>query len=287
MGIKKVGVVGMTGFMGSGIAQVCAQSGYQVVGSSRSEERIKKALASIDYYLTRGVEKGRISQQDKDSTVARIKGTTNTKDFHDCDLVIEVVSEDMELKKKVFAELDKICPKHAILTTNTSALSVTELAMVTTRPDKVLGTHFLSPVPPSRLLEIVRTLATSDETLETVKKFAESLGKDIIVAKDTPGFIFNRLLIALQMTAVRMLEARIASKEDIDKSMTLGLNHAIGPLALLDFNGIDVVYMVAQAMYDETKDPLYAPPPLMKKMVTAGWCGRKTGKGFYDYKGLK
>ena len=286
MGIKKVGVVGC-GFMGSGITQVCAQSGYQVVVSEIDKALLNKGLASIDYYLTRGVEKGKISQQDTDSTLARIKGTTNTKDFSDCDLMIEAAIENMDLKKRIFAELDEICPKHAILATNSSCLSIIDMAMVTSRPDKVLGTHFLSPVPPSRLLEIVRTMATSDETLETVKKFGESLGKDIIVAKDTPGFIFNRLLIALQMTAVRMLEAGIASKEDIDKSMTLGLNHSIGPLALLDFNGIDVIYMVAQAMYDETKDPQYAPPSLMKKMVAAGWLGRKTGKGFYDYKGLE
>ena len=283
MEIKKVGVVGC-GFMGSGITQICAQSGYQVVVSEINNTLLNKGLASIGYYLTRGVERGRLSQQDKDSALARIKGTTNTKDFSDCDLMIEVVPEDMGLKKRIFAELDEICPKQAILATNTSCLSIIDMAMVTTRPDKVLGTHFLSPVPPSRLLEIVRTMATSDETLETVKKFGESLGKDIIVAKDTPGFIVNRLLIALQMTAVRMLEAGVASKEDIDKSMTLGLNQSIGPLALLDFNGIDVVYMVAQAMYDETKDRQYAPPPLMKKMVAAGWYGRKTGKGFYDYK---
>jgi len=285
MEIKKVGVVGC-GLMGSGITQVCAQSGYQVVVSEMNDELLNKGLASINSFLTKSVDKGKISQQDKDSALARIKGTTNTKDFSDCDLMIEAAIENMDLKKRIFAELDEICPKHAILATNSSCLSIIDMAIVTTRPDKVLGTHFLSPVPPSRLLEIVRTMATSDETLETVKKFGESLGKDIIVAKDTPGFIFNRLLIALQMTAVRLLEAGIASKEDIDKSMTLGLNHSIGPLALLDFNGIDVIYMVAQAMYDETKDPQYAPPSLMKKMVTAGWLGRKTGKGFYDYKGL-
>jgi len=283
MEIKKVGIVGC-GFMGSGITHICAQSGYQVVVSEINNTLLNKGLASIGYYLTRGVERGRLSQQDKDSALARIKGTTNTKDFSDCQLIIEAVPEDMGLKKRVFAELDKICPKQAILATNTSCLSIIDMAMVTTRPDKVLGTHFLSPVPPSRLLEIVRTMATSDKTLETMKKFGESLGKDVIVARDTPGFILNRLLIALQMNAVRMLEAGVASKEDIDKSMTLGLNQPIGPLALLDFNGIDVVCMVAQAMYDETKDRQYAPPPLMKKMVAAGWYGRKTRKGFYDYK---
>jgi len=248
-----------------------------------NDELLNKGLASIDYYLTRGVERGRISQQDKDFILDRVKGTTNTKDFSDCDLVIEVVPEDMELKKKVFAEIDKICPKHTILSTNTSCLSITEIGAATSRPDKVIGTHFLSPVPPSKLLEIVKSVSTSDETLETVKEFGKSLGKAVIVAKDTPGFIFNWLLKALQQAAVHLLENDIATKEDIDASMTLGLGHSIGPLALADFNGIDVTYMVTQAMYERTKDPRCAPSPLMKKMVAAGWLGRKTGKGFYDY----
>lgn len=270
--------------MGSGITQVCAQSGYHVVVLEINDELLNKGLASIDYYLTRGVEKKRISQQDKDFTLARIKGTSNIRDFSDCDLVIEVVPEDLDLKKKIFAELDKICPKHTILATNTSCLSIIEIGGATSRPDRVLGMHFLSPVPLSKLLEIVRSVATSNETLEASKKFGESLGKTIIVAKDTPGFVFNCLLVALSNMAVHMLEADIATKEDIDKSMTLGLGHPIGPLALLDFNGIDVAYMVTQAMYEQTNDPKYAPPPLLKKMVTAGWLGRKSGKGFYEYK---
>jgi len=280
--IKKVGVVGC-GFMGSGIVQVCAQSGYQVVVSETNDELLNKGIASIDYYLTRGVEKGRLSQQDKDSALGRIRGTTNIKDFSDCDLIIEAVPEDMDLKKKIFAELNKICLRRAILATNTSCLSIIDLAMVTSKPDKVLGMHFCSPVPVNRLLEIVKTIATSDDTLEVGKRFGESLGKSVIVAKDTPGFIFNRLLIPWQLNAVRMLEAGIATREDIDHSMKLGLNYPIGPLALCDFNGIDVVYMVARAMYEETKDPQYAPPILMRKMLVAGWLGRKTGKGFYEY----
>lgn len=283
MQIKKVGVVGC-GFMGSGITQVCAQSGYQVVVSEINDELLNKGLTTINYYLTRSVQKGKISEQDKDSALARIKGTTNSKDFGDCDLVIEVVPENIDLKKEVFARIDKICPEHTILASNTSCISIFELAKVTNRPEKVLGMHFLSPVPPSKLLEIVRSAATSDETLETGKKFGESLGKDVIVAKDVPPFIFNRLLMALEGTAVKMLEDGIATKEDIDKSMTLGLNHPIGPIALLDFNGIDVAYKVSQAMYEQTKDPQYAPPPLIRKMVENGQLGRKTGKGFYDYK---
>jgi 3-hydroxybutyryl-CoA dehydrogenase len=282
MKIKKVGVVGC-GFMGSGIVQVCAQSGYQVVVSETNDELLNKGMASIDYYLTRGVEKGRLSQQDRGAALGRIKGTTDIKDFSDCDLIIEAVPEDMDLKKKIFIELNKICLRRAILATNTSCLSIIDLAMVTSKPDKVLGMHFCSPVPVNRLLEIVKTVATSDDTLEIGKQFGESLGKTVIVAKDTPGFIFNRLLIPWQLNAVRMLEAGIATRDDIDNSMKLGLNYPIGPLALCDFNGIDVVYMVARAMYEETKDPQYAPPTLMRKMLVAGWLGRKTGKGFYEY----
>ena len=283
MEIKKVGVVGC-GFMGSGITQVCAQSGYQVVVSEVNDELLNKGLTTIDYYLTRSVLKGKISQLDKDSALARIKGTTNTKDFSDCDLVIEVVPENIDLKKEVFVKVDKICPERTTLASNTSCISIFELAKVTNRPEKVLGMHFLSPVPPSKLLEIVRSAATSGETLEFGKKFGESLGKDVIVAKDVPPFIFNRLLMALEGTAIQMLEEGIATKEDIDKSMTLGLYHPIGPIALLDFNGIDVAYKVCQAMYEQTKDPQYAPSPLIKKMVETGRLGRKTGKGFYDYK---
>jgi len=283
MQIKKVGVVGC-GFMGSGITQVCAQSGYQVVVSEVNDELLNKGLTTINYYLTRSVQKGKISEQDKDSALARIKGTTNSKDFSDCDLVIEVVPENIDLKKEVFARIDKICPEHTILASNTSCISIFELAKVTNRPEKVLGMHFLSPVPPSKLLEIVRSAATSDETLETGKKFGESLGKAVIVAKDVPPFIFNRLLMALEGTALKMLEDGIATKEDIDKSMTLGLYLPIGPIALLDFNGIDVAYKVSQAMYEQTKDPQYAPSPLIRKMVENGQLGRKTGKGFYDYK---
>lgn len=282
MEIKKVGVVGC-GFMGSGIVQVCAQSGYQVVVLEASDGLLNKGIGAVDYYLTRGMEKGRLSQQDKDSVLGRIRGTTNIKDFNDCDLTIEAVPEDMDLKKRVFAELDKVCPRRAILASNTSCLSIIDLAMATSKPDKVLGMHFCSPVPVNRLLEIVRTIATSDDTIESSKRFAESLGKSLIVAKDTPGFIFNRLLIPWQLNAVRMLEAGIATREDIDNCMKLGLNYPIGPLALCDFNGIDVVYMVAHAMYEETKDQQYAPPILMKKMLAAGWLGRKTGKGFYEY----
>ncbi len=283
MEVNKVGVVGC-GFMGAGIVQVCAQSGYEVTVVEISEQILSKGMLTIEYYLGRGVEKGRISQKDKDSTLSRIKGSITLEDLNNCDIVIEAVPEDMKLKKSIFTELDRSCPRHTILCSNTSCLSVTELAEATNRPDRVIGTHFLSPVPPSKLLEIVRSDRTNRETLETVKEFGLSLGKEILIAKDTPGFIFNYLLLALTGAAVHLLENGVASAEDIDKSMTLGLGHPIGPLALADFNGLDIGYMVSCAMYKRSKDPCLAPSVIMKKMVESGRLGRKTGEGFYKYK---
>ena len=283
MQIKKVGVVGC-GLLGSGIAQVCAQSGYQVVVSEANDELLNKGLKSINNFLTKSIEKGKISQQDKDATLSRMKGTTNLNDFSDCDLVIEAVTENMDLKKKVFIELDKICPQHAILSSNTSALSIIEMAAVTRRLEKVLGLHFMNPVPIMPLLEIVQTISTSDETLETSKEFGKSLGKTIVIAKDTPGFIVNRLHVSFTLNAIRILEAGIATKEDIDTSIKLGLNHPMGPITLADFLGIDTLFYIACDMYDKLKDPQYAPPILLQKMIAAGWYGRKSGKGFYEYK---
>ncbi len=285
MEIKKVGVVGC-GLMGSGIIQVCARSGYQVVVSEVNDELLNKGLASINSFLTRSVKKSRISQEEKEATLAHIKGTTNTKDFGDCDLVIEAVIENLDLKKKIFAELDKICPKHAILATNTSCLSIIDMATATARPGKVLGMHFFNPVPLMKLLEIVKTIATSDETLEIAKEFGKSIGKTTIIAPDTPGFIVNRLLLPFMLSACRMLEAGLATKEDIDTGVRLGLGHPMGPLALADLIGIDTSLFIANAIYEELKDPLYTPPIILKKMVATGWLGRKTGKGFYEYKRL-
>jgi len=283
MEIKKVGVIGC-GAMGSGIVQVCAQSGYEVIALEVNDELLNKGLASINSALTRSVDKGKISQQDKDSILGCIKGTTRAQDFVDRDLIIEAAIENLELKKKMFAEVDRICPKHAILATNTSCLSVIDMAMATNRPDKVLGLHFMNPVPIMKLLEIVKTITTSDETLEVSQRFGKSLGKTIVIAQDTPGFIVNRLLIPFLLNAIRMLDAGVATREDIDTAINLGLNHPIGPLALADLIGIDVVLFVANAIYEELKDPQYVPPVLLTKMVTTGWLGRKTGKGFYEYK---
>lgn len=283
MKIKKVGVVGC-GTMGNGIVQVCAQSGYPVTVSEINDELLKKGIGAIDKFLAKGVERGKVSKEDKDATMSRIKGTTKLQDFSDCDLVIEAAIENMELKKKIFAELDKICPKHAILATNTSCLSIIEMAMATKRPDQVLGLHFMNPVPLMKLLEIVRTIATSDEALQIGKEFGASVGKTVVIAKDTPGFIVNVLLMPYLVNAINMLDAGIATREDIDTGINLGLNHPMGPLTLADLIGLDTVLFVISAIYEEFRDQRYAPPPLLRKMVTAGWLGRKTGKGFYDYK---
>ncbi len=283
MEIKKVGVVGC-GAMGAGIAQLCAQSGYQVVVSEINDEFLKKGLASIDKTLARSVEKGKLSQPDKDAIMSRIKGTTSTKDFSDCDLVIEAAIENLELKKKIFADLDGVCPPHAILATNTSCLSIIDMAVVTKRLDKVLGLHFFNPAPVMKLLEIVRTIATSDETVKASQKFSESLGKTTVIAQDAPGFIVNRVWIPYLLHAIRLYEDGIASREDIDNAMSLGLNYPMGPLALSDMVGIDVVKFVSDALYEQLKDPRYITPTLVEKMVAAGWLGRKTGKGFYEYK---
>ena len=282
MEIKKVGVVGC-GLMGSGIAQVCAQAGYQVVVSEINEDLLQKGLESIKGFLAKGVERGKVKQEEMDSALSRIQGTVDIHDFKDCDLVIEAIIENMEAKKELFASLDGICPPHTILASNTSSLCITDIASATKRGEKVVGLHFFNPVPLMRLLEIVRTILTSEETFERARAFGESLGKEIVVAKDTPGFIVNLLLIPYLLDAIRALENGVATKEDIDKSMVLGLNHPMGPFTLLDLLGLDTTLFIADAMYGEFKDSRYAAPPLLRRMVTAGHLGRKRGKGFYNY----
>lgn len=282
MQVKKVGVVGC-GLMGSGIVQVCAQAGYPVVVSEVNNELLQKGLNSISQRLAKDVEKGKLAAPDKDNIFARIKGTTDTGDFAGCYLVIEAATENMEIKKKIFTGLEKACPKDTILASNTSGQSVIDIAAVTGRADKVLGLHFFNPVQAMKLVEVIRTVATSDATVKICQEFVTSLGKTPAVAQDSPGFIVNRLLTPFLLDAVRMLESGMATREDIDNAVTLGLNHPMGPLRLLDLIGIDTLFAGASAMYEELKDPRFAPPTLVKKMLTAGWLGRKAGKGFYDY----
>jgi 3-hydroxybutyryl-CoA dehydrogenase len=284
MEIKNVGVVGC-GIMGAGIAQLCAQSGYSVVVSEVNDALLQKGLKSINNALGRLVEKGKMTAENKDAILTRIKGTTNMADFSVCDIAIEAATEDMKIKQAVFAQLDKACPAHAILATNTSVLCVAEIAGATKRPDRVLGMHFANPVPVTKILEMVRTIATSEETLADGKRFGESIGKTVVVTKDLPGFISNRIFSSFLLNAVRLVQEGIATPEDIDTVFKLGAGHAMGPLETLDFVGIDTVYYGAKAMYEELHDPQYAPPPLLHRMMKLGWLGRKTGKGFYEYQG--
>lgn len=282
MAIKRVGIVG-AGAMGSGIAQVVAQSGYEVTMSDTGNALVEKGLAAITKYLNKSIEKGKLSPQEKEAILGRIKGTVEIKDFAECNLIIEAVPEIPELKKNIFSELDKICPENTIIASNTSSLSIIEIAAVTNRLDKVLGLHFFNPPPIMKLLEIVKTIATSEETLQICKDFGTSLGKTVVIAKDTPGFIVNRLNIPYTLNAIRMLESGIATREDIDNAVVNGLNYPMGPLALADFLGVDTLYDIACDMYDKTKDPQFAPPVLLQKMYAARWFGRKTGRGFYEY----
>lgn len=282
MVIKRIGVVG-AGAMGSGIAQVVAQSGYEVTISDISNALVEKGLAAITKSLNKSIEKGRLSPPEKEFILGRIKGTGETKDFAECDLIVEAVPEIPEVKKNIFRELDKVCPQHTIMASNTSSLSVIGIAAVTKRLDKVLGLHFFNPPPIMKLLEIVKTIATSEETLQMCTDFGTSLGKTVVIAKDTPGFIVNRLNIPYTLNAIRMLESGIATREDIDSAVVNGLNYPMGPLALADFLGVDTLYDIACDMYDKTKDPQFAPPVLLQKMYSARWFGRKTCRGFYEY----
>jgi 3-hydroxybutyryl-CoA dehydrogenase len=229
------------------------------------------------------VARGKASQEQADQALARIRGTLDLADFRDCDLVVEAAIENMAVKKEIFAELDGILPPHAILGSNTSSLCVTEMASATQRGDKVLGIHFFNPVPVFPLIEFVRTILTSDGTMEIARQFGASLGKTMVTAKDTPGFIVNRLFVPYILDAVRVYEDGLATREDIDTAIKLGLNHPMGPLTLIDFVGLDTCLFIADAMFEEYKDPRYAAPPLLRRMVLAGHLGRKSGKGFYDY----
>jgi 3-hydroxybutyryl-CoA dehydrogenase len=280
--IRTVGVVGC-GLMGSGIVEVCARAGYQVVVREVSQALLDAGLARIDRSLAKAVARGKATQRDVDAALARVKGTLDLPDLSECDLVVEAAVENMAVKRDVFAELDRLLAPHAILASNTSSLCITEMAAVTQRGDKVLGIHFFNPVPVMPLIEFVRTILTSDETMEVAHQFGASLGKTMVTAKDTPGFIVNRLLIPYILDAVRIYQDGLATREDIDTAIKLGLHHPMGPLTLLDFVGLDTCLFIADAMFEEYKDPRFAAPPLLRRMVLAGHLGRKSGKGFYDY----
>jgi len=282
MKITKVGVVG-GGVMGSGIAQVCAQAGYPTVVLELNDELLQKALAIVRGSLDRRVQRGAITEQDREAVMGRLEGATEMRDFAGCQLVIESIVENLEEKKKVFAALDAVCPADAVLASNSSCLSLIEMAVATKRPERVVGIHFFNPPPAMQLVEVVRTIASSEETVSTARAFAESLGKAVVLAQDAPGFIVNRLLIPYLLDAVRALESGVASREDIDQGMVLGCNMPIGPLALSDLVGLDTLLFVADSMYEELKDNRLAAPSLLRRMVSAGRLGRKTGRGFHDY----
>lgn len=282
MDIKTVGIVGC-GLMGSGITQVCAQAGYHVTASEINEALLNKGLSAIKFSLSIDVRRRRMTQTEMDAVMGRIKGTTSFADFSTCDLIIEAAPENMNIKKGIFRELDKLCPGNTILATNTSCLSIIAMTKETSRPDKVLGLHFFNPPTLMKLLEVVKTNETSDDTLATGLAFGKSLGKTPITAPDRPGFVVNRLLMPFMMEAFRMFEEGLATRDDIDDGARLGLGHSLGPLKLADLVGLDTVLYIGNAIYTELKEPLYAPPEILKRMVAEGKLGRKTGKGFYDY----
>jgi 3-hydroxybutyryl-CoA dehydrogenase len=282
MAIRKVGVVGC-GLMGGGIAQTCAQAGYETVVREVNQQLLDKGLARIHDAWKMMVSKGKLTQGQADETLAHLHGTLDIADFADCDLVIEAVIENMEEKLRLFPALDKTLKPGALILSNTSSLNITQMGAVTKRPDKVCGLHFFNPAPVMKLVEVVKTISTSEETVETVKQFAISLGKTPVLARDTAGFIVNFLLIPYLLAAIRMLENGMATRDDIDTAMKLGCGYPMGPFTLLDYVGLDTTLWAAEAIYDEYKDPLYAPPPLLRRMVLSGMYGKKSGKGFYDY----
>jgi len=282
MKIQKVGVLG-AGLMGSGIAEVSAKAGYETVVREVSSELVQKGIGRIEASLGKAVEKGKLAATDRDAAKARLKATTELKDLAGCDIIIEAIIENLDLKKETYRDLDRLCKPETIFCSNTSSLTITEMSAATKRPDRFVGLHFFNPVPVMKLVEVVRTIETSAETEKTVLDFARSLGKEPIRAQDNSGFIVNRLLVPYLLDAVRALEEGVGSREDIDKGMELGCGHPMGPLKLLDFVGLDTTYYIAEIMFNEYREKRFAPPPLLKRMVLAGRLGRKSGRGFYEY----
>jgi 3-hydroxybutyryl-CoA dehydrogenase len=269
--------------MGSGIAQVCASAGYKTVVREVSDAVLNKGIGRIQKFLSDGVEKGKVTAEVRDTTLGNLSGTTRFGDLQACDLIIEAIVENVEEKTRTYAALDEAVGQPAIFCSNTSSLCITELASKTKRPDRFAGLHFFNPVPLMKLVEVIRALTTSDETYERVFAFAQSLGKEPITAPDKPGFIVNRLLVPYLLDAIRAYEHGLGTVEDIDKGMKLGCGYPMGPFTLLDFVGLDTTYYIANIMFEEYREPAYAPPPLLKRMVLAGRLGRKSGQGFYRY----
>jgi 3-hydroxybutyryl-CoA dehydrogenase len=282
MSIERVGVIG-GGLMGSGIAEVCARAGSEVIVHEIHAEAADAARARMERSLGRALERGKLEEADRESILGRITISTDLADQADRQLVIEAATENEELKKQIFADLDAVAPPDSILASNTSSIPITRIAAATTRPDQVIGLHFFNPVPVMGLVELVTTVMSSPEVATRAEDYVESLGKTVIRAQDRAGFIVNMLLVPYMLGAIRMLEAGVASREDIDAGMRLGANHPMGPLELSDFVGLDTMKHIADVLFDEFKEPFYASPPLLTRMVEAGLFGRKTGKGFYDY----
>jgi 3-hydroxybutyryl-CoA dehydrogenase len=282
MAIETVGVLGC-GLMGSGIAQVCAAAGYTTIVREVEQSFLDKGLGRTKKFLNDGVEKGKVTPEARDKTLANLSGTTSFEDLKGCDLIIEVIIENLEEKAKAFASLEAVVGEQAIFCSNTSSLCITELAAKTKRPDRFAGLHFFNPVPLMKLVEVIRGLTTSDDTYQAVFAFAQSLGKEPITAPDKPGFIVNRLLVPYLLDAIRSYEHGLGTVEDIDKGMKLGTGYPMGPFTLLDYVGLDTTYYIANIMFEEYREPAYAPPPLLKRMVLAGRLGRKSGQGFYKY----
>lgn len=282
MDIKKVGVLG-AGLMGSGIAEICAKAGYATVVREVSDDLVAKGKKKIEGSLGKAVEKGKLEAAQRDAIAGRLSYTTKLEELAGCDLIIEAIVENLELKREVYRTLDAACAAHAIFCSNTSSLTITEMAAATKRPDRFVGLHFFNPVPVMKLVEVVRTLATSQEAFDAAFAFAKSLGKDPISCRDNSGFVVNRLLVPYLLDAIRAYEEGAGSLDDIDKGMRLGCAHPMGPIELLDYVGLDTTYYIAEIMFAEYREKRFAPPPLLKRMVLAGRFGRKTGRGFYEY----
>ena len=280
--IRKVGVLG-AGLMGSGIAEVAARAGYETVVREVTDELTDRGLGKIRGSLDKAVEKGKLAADERDAALGRLSGTVDLDALADCDIVVEAIIENLDEKRKTFTTLDEVVKPEAIFASNTSSLTITQMAMFTKRPDQFVGLHFFNPVPVMKLVEVVRTLLTSEATFEKAFDFARSLGKEPIACRDNSGFIVNRLLVPYLLDAVRALEEGVGTAEDIDKGMQLGCGYPMGPFTLLDFVGLDTTYYIANIMFEEYREKRFAPPPLLKQMVQAGRLGKKSGRGFYDY----